>query len=145
VDVRPTPEVGLNVSWGVTSNLTLDGTANPDFSQVEADVAQVTVNERFAIFYPEKRPFFLEGIELFNTPNSLIYTRRVVEPLGGLKLTGKVAGTNGPALGGGRQGRVRHGDDYPFVNALAFGAMSARSPRSAWRTRTGSRTAPTTG
>jgi hypothetical protein len=115
----PTPEVGVNVSWGVTSNLTLDGTANPDFSQVEADVAQVTVNERFAIFYPEKRPFFLEGIELFNTPNSLIYTRRVVEPLGGLKLTGKVAGTNVALLSAVDDQRVSvTGEDYPFVNAL---------------------------
>ena len=115
----PTPEVGLNVSWGITSNLTLDGTANPDFSQVEADVAQVTVNERFAIFYPEKRPFFLEGIELFNTPNSLIYTRRVEEPLGGLKLTGKVAGTSVALLSAVDDKRVSAtGEDYPFVNAL---------------------------
>lgn len=115
----PTPEVGFNVSWGITSNLTLDGTANPDFSQVEADVAQVTVNERFALFYPEKRPFFLEGIELFNTPNSLIYTRQVVEPLGGLKLTGKVAGTSVALLSAVDDKRVSAtGDDYPFINAL---------------------------
>jgi hypothetical protein len=115
----PTPEVGVNVSWGITSNLTLDATANPDFSQVEADVAQVTVNERFAISYPEKRPFFLEGIELFNTPNSLIYTRRVVEPLGGLKLTGKVAGTSVALLSAVDDKRVSAtGEDYPFVNAL---------------------------
>jgi hypothetical protein len=114
-----TPEVGLNVSWGITSNLTLDGTANPDFSQVEADVAQVTVNERFAVFYPEKRPFFLEGIELFNTPNSLIYTRRIVEPLGGLKLTGKVAGTSIALLSAVDDKRVSAtGEDYPVVNAL---------------------------
>jgi hypothetical protein len=115
----PTPEAGLNVSWGITSNLTLDGTANPDFSQVEADVAQVTVNERFALFYPEKRPFFLEGIELFNTPNSLIYTRQVAEPIGGLKLTGKVAGTNVALLSAVDDKAVSAtGDDYPFVNAL---------------------------
>lgn len=114
-----TPEVGLNLSWGITSNLTLDGTANPDFSQVEADVAQVTVNERFAIFYPEKRPFFLEGIELFNTPNSLIYTRRIVEPVGGLKLTGKVAGTSVALLSAVDDKRVSAtGEDYPVVNAL---------------------------
>jgi hypothetical protein len=114
-----TPEVGLNVSWGITSNLTLDATANPDFSQVEADVAEVTVNERFAIFYPEKRPFFLEGIELFNTPNSLIYTRRIVEPVGGLKLTGKVAGTSVALLSAVDDKRVSAtGEDYPVVNAL---------------------------
>jgi hypothetical protein len=115
----PTPEVGVNVSWGITSNLTLDATINPDFSQVEADVAQVTVNERFAISYPEKRPFFLEGIELFNTPNSLIYTRRVVEPLAGLKLTGKVAGTSVALLSAVDDKRVSAtGEDYSFANAL---------------------------
>src|SRR5690606_31448310 len=59
------PDAGLNLRVGLT-NLTLDATANPDFSQVEADAGQVTVNERFALFFPEKRPFFLEGIELFN-------------------------------------------------------------------------------
>ena len=114
-----TPEVGLNASWGITSNLTLDATVNPDFSQVEADVAQVTVNERFALFFPEKRPFFLEGIELFNTPNSLIYTRRIAEPLGGLKLTGKVAGTSVALLSAVDDKRVSAtGEDYPVVNAL---------------------------
>ena len=88
------PEVGANATWGVTTNLTLDATVNPDFSQVEADVGQVTVNERFAVFFPEKRPFFLEGIELFNTPEQLIYTRRIVNPIAGAKLTGKISGTN---------------------------------------------------
>ena len=63
---------------------------NPDFSQVESDAGQVTVNERFALFYPEKRPFFLEGIELFATPNQLVYTRQIVEPIAGGKVTGKV-------------------------------------------------------
>jgi hypothetical protein len=115
----PTPELGLNVSWGITPNLTLDGTANPDFSQVEADVAQVTVNERFALFYPEKRPFFLEGIELFNTPNSLIYTRQIAEPLGGLKLTGKIGGTNVALLSAVDDQQISTtGEDSPIINAL---------------------------
>lgn len=84
------PQVGVNVRWGVTQNLSATGTINPDFSQVEADVGQVTVNERFALFFPEKRPFFLEGLEQFDTPNALIYTRRIVNPIAGAKLTGKV-------------------------------------------------------
>jgi len=92
------PELGGNVRWGVTSNLTLNGTVNPDFSQVEADASQFTYDPRTAIFFPEKRPFFLEGIEQFTTPNNLIYTRRVVAPLGAAKLTGKVAGTRVAAL-----------------------------------------------
>jgi len=92
------PEVGGNVRWGVTSNLTLNGTVNPDFSQVEADASQFTFDPRSALFFPEKRPFFLEGIEQFATPNNLIYTRRVVAPLGAARLTGKAAGTRVAAL-----------------------------------------------
>src|SRR5205085_91169 len=72
------PELGANVRWGVTPNLMLAGTLNPDFSQVEADAGQVAFDPRTALFYPEKRPFFLEGAELFSAPNNLIYTRRVV-------------------------------------------------------------------
>ena len=83
------PEVGVNLRFGFT-NVSLDATVNPDFSQVESDAAQVTVNERFALFFPEKRPFFLEGIELFATPNQLVYTRRVNDPIAGGKVSGKV-------------------------------------------------------
>src|SRR5467141_3129911 len=87
------PEIGANVRWGITQNLSAAGTVNPDFSQVEADVGQVTVNQRFALFFPEKRPFFLEGLEQFDTPNALIYTRRITSPVAGAKLTGKLGGT----------------------------------------------------
>jgi hypothetical protein len=87
------PDLGVNLRWGITQNLSMSGTANPDFSQVEADVGQVTVNQRFALFFPEKRPFFLEGLEQFDTPNALIYTRRINSPVAGAKLTGKVGGT----------------------------------------------------
>jgi hypothetical protein len=82
------PEAGLNLRLGLTS-ISLDATLNPDFSQVESDVSQVTVNQRFALFFPEKRPFFLEGIELFSTSNQLVYTRQIVNPIIGTKLTGK--------------------------------------------------------
>ncbi|HEX9107949.1 MAG TPA: DUF5916 domain-containing protein, partial [Longimicrobiales bacterium] len=88
------PEVGGNVRWGVTSNLSLAATANPDFSQVEADAGQVVTDPRQALFFAEKRPFFLEGIEQFQTPQQLIYTRRVVNPVAAAKLTGKQAGTD---------------------------------------------------
>ena len=87
----PAAEVGVNARVGFTS-VTLDGTVNPDFSQVESDAGQVTVNERFALFFPEKRPFFLEGIELFSTPQQLVYTRRIGAPVGGAKVTGKFGG-----------------------------------------------------
>lgn len=95
----PTASFGLNATYGVTSNLTLDATFNPDFSQVEADAGQISVNERFAIFLPEKRPFFLEGTEIFSMPRRLVYTRSVVNPIAGAKLTGKVGGTNVGYLG----------------------------------------------
>ncbi|HET8644925.1 MAG TPA: DUF5916 domain-containing protein, partial [Vicinamibacteria bacterium] len=83
------PSAGLNLKLGLTSDLSIDATVNPDFSQVESDVGLVAVNERFALFFPEKRPFFLEGIELFATPNQLVYTRRIVDPLVGGKLAAK--------------------------------------------------------
>jgi hypothetical protein len=82
------PDAGLNLRLGFT-RYALDATLNPDFSQVESDEGQVTVNERFALFFPEKRPFFLEGIELFGTPQTLVYTRRIVDPKVGAKFTGK--------------------------------------------------------
>jgi len=85
--------LGGTVRWGVTQNLSLNATANPDFSQVEADVGQVTVNQRFALFFPEKRPFFLEGLEQFDTQNALIYMRRIENPVAGVKLTGKAGRT----------------------------------------------------
>ncbi len=83
------PDAGLNLRLGFTS-YSLDATVNPDFSQVESDAGQVTVNERFALFFPEKRPFFLEGIELFGSPQTLVYTRRIVNPKAGAKFTGKL-------------------------------------------------------
>jgi len=89
-------EPGLTALWGVTPNLTLAATLNPDFSQVEADVAQLDVNTRFTLFFPEKRPFFLEGADFFSTPLNTVFTRNVSDPDWGLKLTGK-SGAN--ALG----------------------------------------------
>ncbi len=85
-----TPEFGMDLRWGISPNLSLNATANPDFSQVEADAAQLEVNTRFALFFPEKRPFFLEGADLFSTPLQAVFTRTVADPTAGLKLSGKV-------------------------------------------------------
>jgi len=82
-------EPGLNLKWGITPELTLDATINPDFSQVEADSAQLSVNETFALFFEEKRPFFQEGSNFFNSNMRAIYTRNVTQPEYGLKLTGR--------------------------------------------------------
>jgi hypothetical protein len=82
-------ELGLTASWGVTPNLVLNAAVNPDFSQVEADALQLDVNERFALFFPERRPFFLEGADFFSTPFQAVFTRNVADPAWGLKLSGK--------------------------------------------------------
>jgi hypothetical protein len=87
------PDFGLNARWGITNNLTLNGTVNPDFAEVESDAGQFIIDPRQALFFPEKRPFFLEGLEQFATPANLVYTRRILSPLVATKLTGKVAGT----------------------------------------------------
>ena len=79
--------------------MTLDGTFNPDFSQVEADAGQVQINERFALFYPEARPFFLEGTEIFGMPKQIVYTRTIQNPIAGGKLTGKIGGLSVGYLG----------------------------------------------
>ena len=92
-------DFGLNVTYGITSNLTLDGTYNPDFSQVEADAGQIAVNERFALFLREKRAFFLEGTEIFQLPGQLVYTRSIVNPVVGAKLQGKIGAFNAGYLG----------------------------------------------
>lgn len=91
---REDPEIGGSVRWGITNNLTMNGTVNPDFSQVESDVGQFAFDPRQALFFPERRPFFLDGIEQFNVPNRLIYTRRVVQPVAAAKLAGKAFGTD---------------------------------------------------
>ncbi len=80
---------GLTGHWGITPNLTLTGTINPDFSQVEADAAQLSINRTFTLYYPEKRPFFLEGSDYFDTPINVLHTRMIADPSWGAKLTGK--------------------------------------------------------
>ena len=79
-DYKEGGELGADVRWGIRQNLMLNGTWNPDFSQVEADVGQVTLNERFALFYPEKRPFFLESLDLFQNWMQTFYSRRIGKP-----------------------------------------------------------------
>ncbi|HET9229214.1 MAG TPA: DUF5916 domain-containing protein, partial [Thermoanaerobaculia bacterium] len=82
-------ELGFTGKWGMTPNLTLNAALNPDFSQVEADAAQLDINTTFALFFPEKRPFFLEGADFFRTPFEAVFTRNVADPEWGLKVTGK--------------------------------------------------------
>ena len=83
-------ELGLNVRWGLTPNITLNGTLNPDFSQVEADSVQLDINTQFSLFFPETRPFFLEGADYFSTRlMRLLHTRQIADPSVATKITGK--------------------------------------------------------
>ena len=90
-DLGMNPEAGLNVKYGLTSNLTADFTLNPDFSQIESDQPQIEVNQRFPLFFSELRPFFVEGAEIFDLPGpvTFVHTRTIVDPTWGAKLTGK--------------------------------------------------------
>lgn len=97
-------QYGLDVRYSITSEMTVNVTANPDFSQVEADVPQLQSNQQFALFFPERRPFFLEGAEFFETPLRAVFTRTIADPTVGAKVTGK-------------------------AGAWAFGALSARDQR----------------
>lgn len=80
---------GLDAKIVLTDNFVLDVTANPDFAQVESDQPQVTVNQRFEVFFPERRPFFVENSDFFATPLNLLFTRRIADPQFGARLTGK--------------------------------------------------------
>lgn len=80
---------GFDVKWLAGPSLSVDATFRPDFSQVEADVTQLSVNEQFAIFFPEKRPFFMEGSDLLTSPIQAIHTRTITEPVWGTRLTGR--------------------------------------------------------
>src|SRR5207249_6586138 len=109
---------GLTGKYTITPNVTLDFALNPDFAQVESDQLVVTANQRFPIFFPEKRPFFLEGIDIFNTAIAAVHTRTIVDPDHAVKLTGKVnrntfgllvASDNGP-------GNLSE-DDRAFITA----------------------------
>ncbi len=91
-------ELSLTTKVGIASDLTLDATVNPDFSQIEADAGQVDFNRRYALFYPEKRPFFLEGNDIFQFAGNVeegplamvVHTRTIINPIFGFKLTGKL-------------------------------------------------------
>jgi len=84
---------GVDAKFVLKDSLVLDVTVNPDFSQVESDQPQTTVNQRFEVFFPEKRPFFLENAAFFRTPINLLFTRRIADPQFGLRATGKIGRT----------------------------------------------------
>lgn len=89
---------GIDIKWTPNANTAVDAAINPDFQQVESDVAQITANERFALFYPENRPFFLESVDLFSTPTQAVYTRTTTSPRWGGRVTGRLGNTVYTAL-----------------------------------------------
>lgn len=117
-------DAGISARWAITPGTSLQATLNPDFSQVEADAAQLDVNTRFALEYPEKRPFFVEGADVFETRLPLVFTRSIADPSAGLKLTGK----SGRHLFGALFARDEvtnlriPGDESSFLTAIGGGS-----------------------
>jgi hypothetical protein len=123
-------DAGLNVKYGINSKVILDFTLNPDFAQVEADETVVTANQRFPIFFEEKRPFFLEGIDIFQTPLQAVHTRTIIDPDYAAKVTGKLgrytfglmaASDNAP--GDFRGDERLDPDNFRFIDKNAYSAI----------------------
>lgn len=117
-------EVGADAKLVIQDRIAVDFTANPDFSQVESDEPQVTVNERFEVFFPERRPFFLENADDFNTPITLLFTRRIQDPSAGVRATGR--------LGNHRLGVLWIDDERP---GDAIAEIDPADPRAGERAR----------
>src|SRR5207245_2326076 len=113
----------LDAKTVIGGALTLDATFNPDFSQTESDDPQLMVNRRFEVFFPEKRPFFIENAGLFSTPERLLFSRRVIDPQFGIRLSGKTGrwGTGAPAAEDRAEGTQHSGDD--LAGRRAFNAV----------------------
>jgi uncharacterized protein DUF5916/cellulose/xylan binding protein with CBM9 domain len=120
------PDVGLSVKYGLTSSATVEGTINPDFSQVESDAFQVEVNQRYPLFFSEKRPFFMEGMGTFEMAGvggdavmrTAVDTRKIVDPLWGMKSTGSIGRVGFGVLAAGDEapGRAFPGEANPFLD-----------------------------
>jgi len=119
---------GVDAKVVVHDALTFDFTANPDFSQVESDEPQVTINQRYEVFFPEKRPFFTESAGFFNTPENLFFSRRVVNPQFGARMTGKIGGWALGALGidDRAPGEALDPSDSLFKNHAQVGVLRAQ-------------------
>lgn len=123
-------DVGVGVKYGLTSSITLDATYNPDFSQVESDAVQVEVNQRYPLFYSEKRPFFMESMGIFSLAavgedgnfKLPVHTRRIVDPLWGAKLTGDAGRFSFGVLTAADEwpGREFDGEDNPDAGEKAY-------------------------
>jgi hypothetical protein len=112
-------DFGGNVRWGIANDWTLNGTINPDFAEVESDAGQIINDPRRALFFSERRPFFLDGIEQFTVPSQLVYTRQIADPLTAVKLTGRRGGTSVAYLSAIDGKRISFTEDeHPLYNIL---------------------------
>ncbi|MDR1726781.1 MAG: carbohydrate binding family 9 domain-containing protein [Acidobacteriota bacterium] len=116
---------GLDAKFVLRDSLTLDMTVNPDFSQVESDEPQVTVNQRYEVYFPEKRPFFMENADYFSTPENLFFSRRVADPQFGARLTGKIGRWGVAALVGDdrAQGKAMPEDSEHYEDRAVVGVF----------------------
>jgi len=112
------PDFGFTAKYSITPNITLDAAYNPDFADTEADAPVVQANQRFPIFFSEKRPFFLEGVDVFNTPIDAVYTRQIENPEIALKLTGKVGKNSFGILGAIDEPLGNPNNDKAFAGIL---------------------------
>lgn len=127
-DTTGDARVGLDAKLVIRDQLTLDLAANPDFSQVESDEPQVTINQRFEVFFPEKRPFFIENSAFFQTPESLFFSRRIADPQLGARLTGKVGrwAVGGLVMDDRAPGQRVSPSDAAFGARAAIGVVRAQ-------------------
>jgi hypothetical protein len=115
---------GVDGKVVIKDALTLDMTFNPDFSQVESDEPQVTVNQRFEVFFPERRPFFMENASYFVTPINLFFSRRIADPEYGIRLTGKLGKWGiGGLVADDRAPGMRYPQESPFYKKRATDAV----------------------
>lgn len=121
---NPEMAAGLGAKYAMENGWTAEATLNPDFSQVESDAAQVDVNTTFALFFPERRPFFQEGSDLFDTPVDIVYTRSINDPLAAAKVTGRIGADTRIAYLGARD------EHSPFIVPFAERSMVLQGGRS---------------
>ena len=120
-------DVGLDAKFVFQDSMVLDVTINPDFSQVESDEPQVTVNERFEVRFPELRPFFIENADYFSTESQLVFTRRIVDPEAGARFTGRIGkwGVGTMLMNDEAPGQIRDPSDPLFGEAADITILRA--------------------
>lgn len=110
-------QIGVTLKYTITPSITLDAAINPDFAEIEADAPVVTANQRFPIFFQEKRPFFLEGVDIFQSPLQVFYSRNIVDPDVALKLSGKVGKTSFGILAASDNAPGNYSEEERTLNA----------------------------